>query len=835
MQTKTKLKGVKERNYIRQWLGGSILALAVFMFGFLIVPYFVAEASATTNLSAQVTWNAISLTFDPDVTATEEYESSSGASGSQIGDNGHGDIDFGSIIPTSKSGDNYGTMVITKKTLGVTTPGRYYSVYLSMSSSDQNLNYTYDGNTDTRMNIPATSGTWDTPITIVSNGQTSWGYMVPETTITKSDGSTASVFSTLTRSDINTLFSDKLDTNLIAGTGEGGGGTAYSDSLWAAVPALSAPQQIWKNSTNGATGFSDGEDFDIYFAVNVDTDTLSGEYKNQIVYTALASATSIDSVSENLIRSKALGGTGDTQTLTFDLTSNNSGFVTEDNIAIYLVPHTAMVAANYNPANFTSEQTTAYTASGNQCTVIASSLTIADKAEISCTLPEKKPADMDKITLNDSAYDFWLAIDNIGATYVSKVDAGDAPSFVYAGLQSVDDDGDTYVTKMQEMTPGICSNTNMWGHLANTSTRQNDALVYDYEGEQLVNGIATATPLANTSAASVAIGVGTFSLTDNRDNRAYLVRRLADGSCKMMQDLLLNLANFAGTQNLTSANTDLNTKTYWDPSEDAFEKALEVASAEDYAGDAITASNYFDVWSESILGTAQHYQFVPRGYDTADIFWANLDVARTYNTNPEDESKYYYIGGGDGQQYATENDTLGAAGSSLDLYYYDTAYQPETITDNTVMRGTRYIGMYYDFAAATADSGLRSVISSGTTEDSICPRGWKLPPATGTGSYESIRTEYMIIDDSTNEETSVNADSLTRLPVSLTKTGRYNYTRATTHSYRSHQQGRGRYAWTSLASSSSDARYEYMFQNDINIDGTNNRNWGATIRCVARD
>ncbi len=68
------------------------------------------------------------------------------------------------------------------------------------------------------------------------------------------------------------------------------------------------------------------------------------------------------------------------------------------------------------------------------------------------------------------------------------------------------------------------------------------------EKETVVDGEAT-------SQASAALGVGTFKLTDIRDSKPYIVRRLADGNCWMVENLDLELADFAGTENLTNQNT----------------------------------------------------------------------------------------------------------------------------------------------------------------------------------------------------------------------------------------------------------------------------------------
>lgn len=71
-----------------------------------------------------------------------------------------------------------------------------------------------------------------------------------------------------------------------------------------------------------------------------------------------------------------------------------------------------------------------------------------------------------------------------------------------------------------------------------------NARVYDRSG--------TGTPLANTAAGSAAMSIGTFLLADNRDSKTYLVRRLADGNCWMVQNLQIDIR----TANIDTGNTN---------------------------------------------------------------------------------------------------------------------------------------------------------------------------------------------------------------------------------------------------------------------------------------
>ncbi|MBQ1528195.1 hypothetical protein IIZ77_00935 [Candidatus Saccharibacteria bacterium] len=71
-------------------------------------------------------------------------------------------------------------------------------------------------------------------------------------------------------------------------------------------------------------------------------------------------------------------------------------------------------------------------------------------------------------------------------------------------------------------------------------------------------------------------GISSFLLTDNRDNKTYKVRRLAEGKCHMVQNLDLNLADAAsGTIVLNNRNTNLTTIETWVPDADISETFAE--------------------------------------------------------------------------------------------------------------------------------------------------------------------------------------------------------------------------------------------------------------------
>ena len=593
MPTKTKLGKLKETIIIGRMLRASLVALAIFSLAFVLIPTLISEASATTNLSASVLWSGISLTLDPDYNASSAYDSSSGASGSQIGDAGHGDIAFGTITPTSNNGDNKGTMRVAKKTIGITTSGKYYAVYLSMANpvSGTTVNdLLLDGTTN--IPIPAigdgsTTGTWSNPIAFSGSA---WGYAVPGSPITNGFDSSSAYSAYPLSSASNYVTSDLTHTN---------SSTIYNTTKWAAVPVVdnaSLAQMIWKQETENTKGFGIYENdagttitgdtehnhFDIYFATMVDTDTIAGEYSNSIVYTALASARSLDQISTNVKRDKAFGGAGDTVHLEFDLATSASD-LSANNLTVAIVKHSV---ASLIDGDLTNSSLSISSSDYVECTSIENVTFTENGASLDCVLPESIDGILGKGD-GKGEYDFWIKINNYGYNYLSRYKDGSnnlVASFTYAGLQSTTDaEGENpVVTEMQQMSGGVCRNTNMWG-----SYTGEDSQIYDYLGEEGNN------PLL--AAGTDTIGVSSFFLIDNRDDQNYLIRRLADEKCWMVQNLDLDLAAVAnGDITLDNTNTDLNSKTSWTPDTTTLTSSfIDATTARTYDNgwDYITASN----------------------------------------------------------------------------------------------------------------------------------------------------------------------------------------------------------------------------------------------------
>ena len=501
MQTKKELGKLKEINLVNRALRASFASLGVFILGFCLVPTLASEASATMEVGAKVNWTSVSLTLDPDSTNPSPTSSD------------YGDVLFNDIIPTSAGSGNIGTEQVIKKTIAVTTSGTSYSVFLSLASDTADLVRSGSGTT---ASINSVAGTWSSPVAFTS---TSWGYSVPGSPIDGANFSSASVYAG---------YDSFLTQNL---TKSGIGSSVYNTGTWAAAPAsTTSPQQIWKNETSSISGFSSGDTFDIYYAVMVDNNVLSGSYENELVYTAFASSTSLDTVSNNIARSLRYGTGGDTETLELELTMNIPS-LTKDQVEVYLVPHKVTEQnKDTETGSYTATGLGAYNDDTNGDTykcIIGSAVSdfVLDSntgtLTLNCTIPENPDTTIDPANVNFGGlsmrgeWDFWVQIEDYGLNYVSQYteNTEEVASFIYAGLQTRKRNETDFVIsrEMQAMTPAICKNIQPY----------------------TVYGL-------------------TYQLTDTRDQNTYYVRKIGD-YCWMVQNL-----RFVGTS-LNPTTTDINT------------------------------------------------------------------------------------------------------------------------------------------------------------------------------------------------------------------------------------------------------------------------------------
>ena len=761
----------------------SFLLLFLSILSFTFVPYIVAEANAETA-SLALDWTKVVLELD-----------TGSNSGNVAFNNGS------SITP-----DSVGRVATVAKTLTVNTTGKHFNVYLSMDSSvgtNQKLCYDFDANVveksacaHTGIGISPVTEDNDSPARFTGNN---WGYAL-------NDGETGF-------SSAGTYSNANLSGEIISSNTTNAYDLALYNAKWAAVPTFGSEDLIWSADTINPNGFGttelDGETLTgdsnntktVVYGVQVNNGLVAGTYGSKILYTAVASASDLDTPSTNVMSSVVFGGPTDVTTLYMDIDAEGAQ-IRQSQISIKLIKHSDAVLADANNDDEFSqtEFENAKNLAVANCPVVSNSLESSNGSfRVSCVLPE--------LGLNEGMdYDYIVEIpvtSGLTRRYISyNTDGNDEGVTRYVGLQTKDSNDNYYVQTMQGITAGICSMTNVWG-----ATVGSDARIYNRTG----TGVA----LANSATDSLAIGTGTFQLEDIRDNKEYLVRRLADGNCWMVQNLDLELADFAGKNDtnggLTPANTDLNseeskTRGYWDPS----------ASVVALTGSTLTEK------LQSKLGADQtcSEQFQSKENAGSGCYWGsklsddgNLTPLTDVTNNANAAIPRSYDNGSDWIQNSPSQD--GVSGD------YKSSGTPTSVNGDNA--ATLYMGNWYNWYAATAQSGTWEM-TSGNATDSICPAGWQLPDNSGDHSWSNLLTTKYSVASSTD-----GSRRARNYPLSIIFSGYYYWVGG----YLNNRGSNGNY-WSSTPSSTIDARYLNLYSTRVNPQDSGSKTFGLTVRCVAR-
>ena len=270
------------------------------------------------------------------------------------------------------------------------------------------------------------------------------------------------------------------------------------------------------------------------------------------------------------------------------------------------------------------------------------------------------------------------------------------------------------ITTMQEMTAQICTD------------------------ETKPSKEATNTTIEHTTDTNL---VPEATLTDTRDGKTYVVRKLADGNCWMSQNLALSPD---GNTTYTEADTDLHD------------------------------GRAFQAPAVSSAGTTWNWN----GSDGAH--WLSPQAGYEYFQN-------------------------GTAASSTG--------QPTESTGN-----------YYDWLMATAMSSQDLANSGDEAPDSICPKGWRLPPNEGNQSYHNLL--FINYNLSSNSES---AAKLLLSPLSFVRAGSYASDSGSFRNQRSYN-----YLWFSTAHSRYSAYFLGFGSTIIYFQDDSLRSFGYSVRCVAR-
>lgn len=237
------------------------------------------------------------------------------------------------------------------------------------------------------------------------------------------------------------------------------------------------------------------------------------------------------------------------------------------------------------------------------------------------------------------------------------------------------------ISTMQEMTPEIC---------ASATTPRVDAALPDSTG--IHHGDDRYVPET--------------TLTDTRDGKSYLIRKLADGNCWMGQNLELDILGSDGTYYTSTTFDGTNYS------------GAEVSSSQMYTKDSsgklIKLS--LDPSNTDITSTAGAWVAPTKIFTTISATRVSPNASYKWQANGNDGMRSYsYNASNPEWDYSIVN-KLGT----------DTT--PTTFQDSATGEPYERRGNLYNWTAATLGSGLKITTGAKQTPNSICPKGWQLPP-----------------------------------------------------------------------------------------------------------
>ena len=338
------------------------------------------------------------------------------------------------------------------------------------------------------------------------------------------------------------------------------------------------------------------------------------------------------------------------------------------------------------------------------------------------------------------------------------------------------------------------------------------------------------------------------TLVDNRDGRSYIVRKLADGNCWMAQNLELDLLSSSGAGSSYYSGTTHSSGT----------------AATDYNGQTVTTNNFKSNGKTFTLDNTntdlntvtqltptvatQKYSTAGRIFATATGTRESSDASYGWMDSGADGMRSYsYAGSKADWAYSIPQTTL----SSSNALRFTSAAAASTVSVNNVpifknadnsmitanMKfgpntngGTsgeymRY-GNLYNWTAATLGSGASLTTDGAEAQDSICPKGWKLPSNSGDTSFANLLGSGLYnVQNSTEGYNKIN-----NWPLNFLRTGYY---------YRSGGYISGRVAggvwWSTTAGSATLGHLLSTYPTSVFPQNNYYRGYGFAVRCVVRE
>ncbi len=297
-------------------------------------------------------------------------------------------------------------------------------------------------------------------------------------------------------------------------------------------------------------------------------------------------------------------------------------------------------------------------------------------------------------------------------------------------------------------------------------------------------------------------------LTDTRDGKKYTVRKLADGNCWMVSNLEFDLVPTSNKN--TSAGTTTQSA-FSTTGEDKLIGSDLILTNKD------TDLNSIREWTPAIAAEL---------YDTAGtVYKTQRNAGQGAGTESEASAttaKKWNKDGSDGLR--SFSSAVGYPGA---LYSTKTAATPIFDVANSGDPWQKF-GNLYNWTSATLGSGAKITANNENAEDSICPRGWKLPYNTGNDSFSNLMEAYGLPSVNTEGITD-KANQLANFPLNFMRTGYYHYSNGDLR----YRLAAGVW-WSGSSSSPVDAYDLGTTTANIVPQYTDNRGVGFAIRCVAR-
>ena len=333
---------------------------------------------------------------------------------------------------------------------------------------------------------------------------------------------------------------------------------------------------------------------------------------------------------------------------------------------------------------WSSTQTTAGTG-------LPSQVEYTDESDVMSNIPGNEGESKTLYAVWQQEYPITFTKDsNVSSIAVLDSDDNTVGTITSSGQSLTLAGGDTYIIKPTHAT----------GYTTNTIIKTSGAgtignYTYKMGGAQFTVGAGAATisvtskvmyPMQNwTGCSSLAVG-DTEQVYDARDNEVYLVGKLADSKCWMLDNLRLDLGNETVLNNTIASNTNASAT--------ALDKMKN--------GGGTTSDQYPTAKINNVAWTSssQNYYSIPMT-----------------------------VSSGNGWDKDTTVTSYGSGSGKIGVYYNFCA----------ASAGSYCYGNGTDYGT-----------SSGNATEDICPAGWRMPTGGSSGEYQALYANYNTTQDATN-------------------------------------------------------------------------------------